>query len=135
MSIYTRNRGGWREQNDVVQPIARPHAPVGLPVQPHPDTERDWSSVRKARPAEYLLPLTEKWFDAFPSDKAPCALATQYPRICNLIAVHWNDMRGAPELFEDLLTDRRGGRAGFPPAVRRDLISVQEQWYTGQIKF
>ena len=135
MSIYTRNRGGWREQNDVVQPIARPHAPVGLPVQPRPDAERDWSSVRKARPAEYLLPLTEKWFDAFPSDKAPGALATQYPRICNLIAVHWNDMRGAPELFEDLLTDRRGGRAGFPPAVRRDLISVQEQWYTGQIKF
>ena len=135
MSIYTRNRGGWREQNDVVQPIARPHAPAGLPVQPRPDADRDWSSVRRARPAEYLLPLTEKWFDAFPSDKAPCALATQYPRICNLIAVHWNDMRGAPELFEDLLTDRRGGRAGFPPAVRRDLISVQEQWYTGQIKF
>jgi hypothetical protein len=134
MSIYTRNRGGWREQNDVVQPIARPHAAPGLSVQPRPDADRDWSSVRKARPAEYLLPLTEKWFDAFPSDKAPCALATQYPRICNLIAVHWNDMRGAPELFEDLLTDRRGGRAGFPPAVRRDLISVQEQWYSGQIK-
>ncbi len=132
MSIYSRNRGGWKDHNDVVQTIPRASSVVA-PVQPKAELE-DWSSVRKARPAGYLLPVTEKWFDAFPADKAPCALASQYPRICNLIAVHWNDMRGAPELFEDLLTDRRGGRAGFPPAVRRDLISVQEQWYSGQIR-
>jgi hypothetical protein len=50
-----------------------------------------------------------------------------------MIAVQWNDHRGAPGLFEDLLTDRRGGRAGFPPAVRRDLLSVQEFWYSGQL--
>ena len=137
MSIYTRNRGGWKDQNDVVQTLrhAGPAAAAAASAAPRADTDRDWSSVRKARPAEYLLPLTEKWFDAFPADRAPCALASQYPRICNLIAVHWNDLRGAPELFEDLLTDRRGGRAGFPPAVRRDLISVQEQWYSGEIKF
>ena len=133
MSIYSRNRGGWKDHNDVVQAIPRPPRVVA-PVQPRAELENDWSSVRKARPAEYLLPVAEKWFDAFPADKAPCALASQYPRICNLIAVHWNDMRGAPELFEDLLTDRRGGRAGFPPAVRRDLITVQEQWYSGQIR-
>lgn len=132
MSIYSSNRGGWKDLNDVVQTVQRPHASIAS--QQRVDTT-DWSGVRKARPAEYLLPLTEKWFDAFPPDKAPCALASQYPRICNLIAVHWNDHRGAPELFEDLLTDRRGGRAGFPPAVRRDLIAVQEHWYRGQIKF
>ena len=132
MSIYSRNRGGWKDHNDVVQAIPRP--PQVIAPIPKAELENDWSSVRKARPAEYLLPVTEKWFDAFPADKAPCALASQYPRICNLIAVHWNDMRGAPELFEDLLTDRRGGRAGFPPAVRRDLITVQEQWYSGQIR-
>jgi hypothetical protein len=132
MSIYTRGRGGWKEMNDVVQAVPRAHAAVA--AETRPDTT-DWTSVRKARPAEHLLPLTEKWFDAFPPDKAPCALASQYPRICNLIAVHWNDHRGAPELFEDLLTDRRGGRAGFPPAVRRDLIAVQETWYSGLVKF
>ena len=133
MSIYSGSRGGWKDLNDVVQPVVRPPAPGGAAPAGLQDAT-DWSSVRKAHPAEYLLPLTEKWFDKFPAQAAPCALASQYPRICNLIAVHWNDHRGAPELFEDLLTDRRGGRAGFPPAVRRDLIAVQEYWYRGLLK-
>ena len=138
MSIYSTNRGGWRELNDVVQTVPRSQ-PAGASQavsgsQPRTDTT-DWTSVRKALPAEYLLPLTEKWFDAFPPDKAPCALASQYPRVANMIAVQWRDHRGAPELFEDLLTDKRGGRAGFPPAVRRDLLMLQEYWYRGQLQF
>jgi hypothetical protein len=132
MSIYSGSRGGWKDLNDVVQAVPRPQ--MVNATQGSPGDTADWSRVRKARPADYLLPLTEKWFDKFPPERAPCALASQYPRICNLIAVHWNDHRGAPELFEDLLTDRRGGRAGFPPAVRRDLIAVQEYWYSGQLK-
>jgi hypothetical protein len=132
MSIYSTNRGGWRELNDVVQSVPRAQ-PASAP-QPKADTT-DWTSVRKAHPAEYLLPFTEKWFDAFPTDKAPCALASQYPRVANMIAVQWRDHRGAPELFDDLLTDKRGGRAGFPPAVRRDLLMLQEYWYRGQLRF
>ena len=131
MSIYSTNRGGWRQLNDVVQSVPRAHAPT-----PPPKAETtDWTSVRKARPAEYLLPLTEKWFDAFPPEQAPCALASQYPRVANMIAVQWRDHRGAPELFDDLLADKRGGRAGFPPAVRRDLLMLQECWYRGQLRF
>ena len=102
MSIYSTNRGGWRDLNDVVQSVPRPQA-VATSQQKADVT--DWTAVRKARPAEYMLPLTEKWFDAFPADKAPCALASQYPRIANLIALQWKDHRGAPELFADLLTD------------------------------
>ena len=132
MSIYG-NRRGWNELNDVVQPLARPRSVD--PFQAQPDARSDWSSVRKAKPADYLLPIAEKWFDGFPPERAPCALASNYPRICNLIAAQWNDHRGAPELFEELLTDRRGGRAGFPPAVRRDLLNLQEYWYSGALKF
>lgn len=133
MSIYSGSRGGWKDMNDVVQAVPRQHADNVAP-QSKREPSTDWTSVRKARPAEHMLPLTEKWFDGFPTARAPCALASQYPRICNLIAVQWNDHRGAPELFEELLTDRRGGRAGFPPAVRRDLVNVQEVWYSGQLK-
>jgi len=125
-SIYGGSRGGWNDLNDVVQP-ARPLAVVSERV---PD-DRDWSSVRKARPADYLLPQSEKWFDALPPEVAPRTLATQFPRIVNLIVAQWNDHRGAPDLFEELLGDRRGGRAGFPPAVQRDLLKVQEYWYRG----
>ncbi|MEO9135408.1 MAG: hypothetical protein ABI316_02270 [Casimicrobiaceae bacterium] len=128
MSIYGGSRG-WNDLNDVVQPAARPRdaeAPLaGLA------SSVDWSSVRKAQPAEHLLAQSEKWFDALPPGIAPCALATRFPRIVNVIVAQWNDHCGAPELFEELLGDRRGGRAGFPPAVRRDLLGLQEFWYSG----
>jgi hypothetical protein len=134
MSIYSGSRRGWKDLNDVVQTIPRRAQPNAANASTHLQDSTDWTGVRKARPADHLLPLTEKWFDGFPPDRAPCALASQYPRVCNMIAVQWNDHRGAPELFEDLLTDRRGGRAGFPPAVRRDLHAVQEYWYSGALK-
>ena len=134
MSIYSGSRRGWKDLNDVVQTIPQRAQPSPASSPTRQEDSTDWASVRKARPAEHLLPLAEKWFDGFPSDRAPCALASQYPRICNMIAVLWNDHRGAPQLFEDLLTDRRGGRAGFPPAVRRDLHTVQEVWYRGLFK-
>ncbi|HEY7787667.1 MAG TPA: hypothetical protein VIF33_04015 [Casimicrobiaceae bacterium] len=131
MSIYGGNRG-WNDLNDVVQPVARPRdAETPLSVLA---STIDWSSVRRARPAEHLLAQSEKWFDALPPEITPCALATQFPRIVNVIVAQWNDHRGAPELFEELLGDRRGGRAGFPPAVRRDLLGLQEYWYSGSFK-
>src|SRR5690242_10988639 len=131
VSIYGGRRG-WNDLNDVVQPIARPRMvePRASPLK----SATDWTSMRKARPADHLLPQSEKWFDMLPVELAPCALASQFPRIVNLIVSQWNDLRGAPELFAELLGDRRGGRAGFPPAVRRDLLMLQELWYSGSVK-
>jgi hypothetical protein len=131
VSIYGGRRG-WGDLNDVVQPVTRPRPAASAPSPFAPTSE--WTSVRKARPAEYLLPQSEKWFDALPSQVMPCALATAFPRIVNVIVAQWKDHRGAPELFEELLGDRRGGRAGFPPAVRRDLLKLQEFWYSGTFK-
>lgn len=131
MSIYGGRRG-WSDLNDVVQPIPRPRMAEPQAARVLASTT-DWSSVRKARPADYLLPQSEKWFDALPPEVAPCALASQFPRIVNLIAAQWNDHLNTPELFEELLGDRRGGRAGFPPAVRRDLLNLQEFWYSGKV--
>ena len=131
VSIYGGRRG-WSDLNDVVQPIPRAR-PAEVPRTVANDST-DWSSMRKARPADFLLPQSEKWFDALPSDIAPCALASQFPRIVNMIVAQWNDHRNAPGLFEELLGDRRGGRAGFPPAVRRDLLNLQEFWYSGKLE-
>ena len=130
MSIYGGRRG-WNDLNDVVQPITRPRPPD--PPASTLKSATDWSGARKARPADYLLPQSEKWFDALPPTVAPCALASQFPRIVNMIVAQWNDVLNAPGLFEELLGDRRGGRAGFPPAVRRDLLNVQEFWYSGKL--
>jgi hypothetical protein len=132
VSIYGR-RQGWNDLNDVVQPASAQRA-LSPPAPSALTSTTDWSSVRKAKPADYLLPQSEKWFDALPQEVAPCALASQFPRIVNLIVAQWDDHRGAPQLFEDLLGDRRGGRAGFPPAVRRDLLRLQEFWYSGSLQ-
>ena len=132
MSIYGR-RQGWNDLNDVVQPASPQRALSPLASSALTSTI-DWSSARKAKPADYLLPQSEKWFDALPQEVAPCALASQFPRIVNLIVAQWDDHRGAPQLFEELLGDRRGGRAGLPPAVRRDLLRLQEFWYSGSVQ-
>jgi hypothetical protein len=134
VSIYGR-RQGWNDLNDVVQPASpqRALSPAAASASALTSTI-DWSGVRKAKPADYLLPQSEKWFDALPQQVTPCALASQFPRIVNLIVAQWNDHRGAPQLFEELLGDRRGGRAGFPPAVRRDLLRLQEFWYSGTMQ-
>jgi hypothetical protein len=131
-SIYGGSRG-WNDLNDVVQPVARLRTSVSADAAAVTPPDTDWSKVRRAQPADYLLAPSQKWFDALPLDKMPCALASQFPRIINMIVIHWNDRRTAPALFEELLGDRRGGRAGFPPAVRRDLLRLQEYWYSGAL--
>jgi hypothetical protein len=128
VSIYGGQRG-WSDLNDVVQPVVRPK-PADAVVQ-HATPATDWSCMRKAQPANFLFPQSRKWFDALPPEVAPRALAAGFPRIVNIIVAQWKDHGGVPELFEELLGDRRGGRAGFPPAVHRDLVNLQEYWYSG----
>ena len=128
MSIYREGKR-WSGMYDVVQPVAQPKRATEAPASSSASTT-DWSSMRKTQPVDYLLPKSDEWFDALPPDVAPCALATYFPRIVNLIASNWNDRRSAPKVFEELLFDRRGGRAGFPPAVKRDLQRLQQFWYS-----
>jgi hypothetical protein len=120
MSIY--RRPGWMDRNDIHQIPARGRvpAPESRPSSGASATSQDWSTHRRVRPAEHLLPFSEKWMDLLPPDVFPGALATHYPRIVNLIAMQWNDRSACPAYFDELLEDRRGGRQGFP-AVRLDL--------------
>ena len=89
---------------------------------------QDWSKLRKAKPAEHLLPLTQEFLDQLPSEAFPGALATQYARILNLIALRWNDRSSCVSYFKELLTDQRGGRQGFPEPVNRDLVELWAYW-------
>ena len=89
---------------------------------------RDWSKLRKAKPAEHLLPLSEKFLDQLPPQVFPDALATRYARIVNLIVLKWDDRSSCASYFKELLTDQRGGRQGFPAPVRRDLVELWAYW-------
>jgi hypothetical protein len=129
MSIYRRQ--DWVYGHNV------PHAPGGgsapTPVNPRSGDSSagspDWSQHRKAQPAEHLLPSSENWMDHLPSTVFPGALASQYPRIVNHIAMAWNDRQGCQAYFAELLVDRRGCRRGFPDAVKRDLLKLLDHWY------
>jgi hypothetical protein len=74
--------------------------------------------------------MGEKLLASLPRTAYPFALASKYPRIVNLLALHWEDRLACPEYFEELLVDRRGGRQGFPTDVLLDLRNLREYWYT-----
>ena len=92
---------------------------------------QDWSKLRKAKPAEHLLPSSKKFLDQLPPEVYPGVLALQFARIVNLIAMQWHDRDRCESYFKDLLIDQRGGRQGFPAPVRRDLVNLWAYWQRG----
>lgn len=123
MSIY--NRRGWDNVSDL---RPRAAAPENTLSGDSSAGSQDWSKLRKAKPAEHLLPVAEKFLDRLPREVFPGALATQYARIVNLIAMQWHDRDRCDSYFKDLLIDQRGGRQGFPVPVRRDLVNLWGYW-------
>jgi hypothetical protein len=93
----------------------------------------DWTRARRARPVDYLLPASLRWFKGLPHDVRPVALVRRYARIANLIAQQWNDYDACRAYFQELLTDRRGNRQGFPPDVERDLRQLLDYYVRQQL--
>ena len=63
------------------------------------------------------------------SDLRPTATARQYPRIVNRIADLWGHCEYTRLNFQSLLIDRRKGREGFPPEVRKELEALQQYYF------
>ncbi len=87
-----------------------------------------WAPLR--RPArhsdEALTGTTRAWLRHLPPGRRPQQLCMQYPRVANLIAWRWSDPVQADALLDELLTDRRGGRAGFPVPVVHELRRLRD---------
>jgi hypothetical protein len=80
---------------------------------------------RKAQPCEVMLATTERWYASLPVDVQPRALRAIFPRIANCLAAGWQDRDTTRRYFDDLFTDRRGGRKGFPADVLGELHSLR----------
>lgn len=131
MSIYGRRKGLMDFEEYQRTPNARrDDAPAERTYVHAGDAEQDWSPVRRARPADYLLPIGERWLRGLPPEVLPAALLMNFPRIVNLIAMQWDDRGACAAYFEELLNDRRGGRRGFPQNVARDLSRLRNYWYS-----
>ena len=87
-------------------------------------------TLRRAVPLDRALPATLRWIVSLPGTVQPLALLQQFPRIANRLAQAWHDEVALAECFDDLLIDHRGGRQGFPPAVRRELSLLHEYMAT-----
>jgi len=90
--------------------------------------KQDWSSQRKQKPTEILLPRTERWIAALPFEFQPTATARAFPRIANQLAALWPIPGELASYFIELLVDNRGGRRGFPIRVLSELHALRQYY-------
>jgi hypothetical protein len=81
---------------------------------------------RWRQPLDQQLPATARWAAGLPSEVQPLALLQRFPRIANDLARVWHDDTELPLHLDDLLTDRRGGRQGFPPEIHQELLMLRD---------
>ncbi|MEO7338883.1 MAG: hypothetical protein ABIV63_20105 [Caldimonas sp.] len=72
-----------------------------------------------------LMPATLKWLDLLPEYARPTRFCERFPRIVNQFAIVWADRKLCKVYFETLMGDDRGGRAGFGPEVRKEIVRLR----------
>ncbi len=72
-----------------------------------------------------LMPATLKWLELLPEYARPTLFCERFPRIVNQFAHVWADRRMCKLYFETLMGDDRGGRAGFGPEVRKEIVRLR----------
>jgi len=128
MSIYKPLFERAVSDNDVTHTV-RPTTAPKPPSSPKVDREvaPELVRLRKTKPIDYLLPMSMKWLRSLPEEVRPIALANQYPRIANLLALDWSKPAARRRYLDDLLIDhRRGNRRGFPLDVHRELEKLRD---------
>jgi hypothetical protein len=60
----------------------------------------------------------------------PRQLAAAFPRIVNRMAGLWRSPRQMDRYFDDLLTDTRGTRQGFPLGILMELTALKDHYQT-----
>lgn len=68
---------------------------------------------------------TIDWLLKLPPALRPRELCDRFPRAANVLAAAWSDAEQRVEALDELLTDRRGNRRGFPPEVRSELQALR----------
>ena len=61
------------------------------------------------------------WLQTVPLAVRPTALSGIYPRIVKKIMCLWTQPQALQDYMDEMTTDRRGGRLGFPPKVADEI--------------
>ena len=88
---------------------------------------RDPASMRRpeVESDRVLMPATLKWLEMLPEYARPTLFCERFPRIINQFATVWADRKLCKLYFETLMGDDRGGRAGFGPEVRKEIVRLR----------
>ena len=89
----------------------------------------NWQEKRSDTPNEALSDEASAWMAELPEAVRPRQLALRYARLANRIAKLWQDPAGCSRLLDELMTDQRGGRQGFPLAIASELATLHEHYY------
>jgi hypothetical protein len=92
----------------------------------------DYSKTRRASSKEdFELSLAaQALLASIEESTRPKQLASAFPRIVNRMAGLWKSPRQMDLYFDDLLTDTRGSRQGFPLAILMELTSLKDYYQT-----
>ena len=99
------------------------------PAEPAPAASdvSPWVALRSAaaQHEDRLSPPAETWLAGLPGHAQPRRLAARHPRIVNRLAELWADRHASAAALDSLAVDERGGRGGFSPAIRAELMRLQ----------
>lgn len=92
-----------------------------------PDTGRAESMRRPTHDDDFVLSdAAANWVLDLPAALQPEWTVLLFPRIVNRLARCWRDAELLDALFDDLLHDRRGNRAGLPPHVHDEIVRLEK---------
>jgi hypothetical protein len=101
---------------------------IASPMKPNAAMPVDYSK-RRHEPEKDDLELSAaglKWLASIEQAARPIRLAAAYPRIVNRMAKLWKTPREMDRYFEDLLSDVRGNRKGFPLNILTELSTLKD---------
>src|SRR5713226_3512341 len=103
---------------------------IAHPMKPSAMTQVDYSK-RRHQPEKDDLELNAAGRALLASIEEPARpkeLAASFPRIVNRMAKLWKMPREMDRYFEDLLTDTRGKRKGFPLNILMELSTLKDYY-------
>ena len=89
----------------------------------------NWDEKRHDTPAEPLDEEAVVWLMDLPEAVRPKQLALRYARIANRLCKIWSEPLKCERMLDELMTDRRGGRKGFPLNVASELATLRDYYY------
>ena len=94
-----------------------------------PSRTESWDAKRHASPDEALSADAAAWLAELPAGIRPSQLALRYARVANRICETWKAPLHCLRLLDQLMTDERGGRRGFPLQVATELATLRDYYY------